>query len=180
MKRQTAKSNIIVIAVSTIIVGILAFGVYMLSSLDVFDTSGGYIKDMANGKDVISFMENAESISYASIINGENALDEFKDKPIKYWGYIENKEVYNDGTAVYNMTVILNKKDTNKVGNTLNKNSDGLALAPVTFRTSKSYNNFVIGDSVFMYGTLTEINENDKGERIPHFEAVKVVLDTEE
>ena len=178
MSKKSLKSNSIIIAVALLIIAVVCFAIYMLSSSNIFDTSGGYIKDMAKDGDVATFVEEAETPSYEAIVSNKNSLEEFKGKPLKYWGCIDSKEVFNDKTALYKMTVILNKEDTNKLGDKYKKNSEGLALAQITFRTSAGYNNFVVGDYVFMYGNLTELNDSD-GELIPHFEAVKVVLDSE-
>lgn len=177
MKTKLSQSNTVIIIVTILVIGLVGFGIYKLSETNVFDSSGRYVKELADDKDIKGFMEKAKAISYYDIISGE--LEDFEDTPIKYWGYITDKEVATDKTATYTMFMVMNKADTAKAGSSYDKTSDGLALAPVIFKTSKAYNTFSIGDYIWMYGTLSEFKETEEHNKVPYFEARKLVLDTD-
>lgn len=177
MQKKASQSNIVIIIVTILIVALAGFGIYKLAQTNVFDSSGGYVKDLADDKDVIGFMEKSESVSYYDLVNG--TTDDFKDKAIKYWGYITDKEVATDKTATYNILVVMNKQDTAKVSEKYDKTSDGLALGPIVVYTEKAYNTFSIGDYVWMYGTLDEFEKTTEHEKVPCFKAKKLVLDTD-
>lgn len=177
MKKSQTSSYVVIVIVSALLIALAAFGIYKLTGTEAFDSKGGYIKGMASDKDVITFIEVAETPSYKELLDGDPK--ELGENPYKYYGTITSKEVARDKTAEYEMLVMLNREDSAKVGNEYEKTDEGLKIVPVAFFVEKRYNNFAIGDNVWMYGTFDDFVEAQGHENVPHFYAKKLVLDTE-
>lgn len=177
MKKSQTSSYVLIVVVSAVLIALVSFGIYKLTGTEAFDSSGGYIKGMASEKDIITFMEVAETPSYKVLLDSE--VEDLEENPYKYYGTITSKEVARDKTAEYEMIVLLNKEDSAKVGDEYEKTDEGLRIVPVTFFVEKTYNNFAIGDNIWMYGNIDDYVEAQGHEKVPHFYAKKLVLDTE-
>lgn len=177
-KASDTGSSIKSILIGVLIIGAVVGLILILAKSNIFDTSGGYIKDMAKEGDVAGFVESAKVIPYPDLLNGE--VEDFENVAIKYYATVVDREMDDDKTAIYTFNVTVNAKDSQKLSSNLYpKNANKEATVVVKGHASEGYSRFTVGDNVYIYGELTEFVETEKYDKVPFLELKKVVLDDE-
>ena len=138
-----------------LLIASLGFGGYKLLTSDIFDTTGGYVKAIADNNDIDYFMQTCTSINYDTMmLNYTN----YTGKPIKYLVKIVDETTSFGGSVEYIVNV------------TMDDDTVRLVEVKPLFQDT-----FYKGDSVIMYGTLKGVVKYNNAGNIPYIEARKFV-----
>lgn len=159
----------------TFIVGLFIFMVcwYLISSVvsgGFFDTQGGFIKDMAESRDIKGYQESSEVLNYKELYLD---TDNMVGKNVKFWGKIVDTRVSSNRAARYTVEVNLNSQTKQELNRYL-----GVSEVDnwyVVANVGEEYNNFNIGDEVEMFGELTRLRLH-KGFTTPFMDVVSVEI----
>lgn len=167
-------SIIIALAASAAFIG---GAYYLLSNTGMFDQTGSFIKDKADDKDTLGFIEQAERPDFYKLVKNP---DDFMDKPLRFYAIVRDSKEHNDGSDTYTLEVLLNNEEERAFKNMeeIQKDSDGYSILTVIAETDFESSNFYSGDEVEVYGSLTEVGKEDKV--IIYLEGRKFYLETEE
>lgn len=146
------KNKVISIIFWIVLIVSIIFGGYKLLTSSIFDTSGGYIKNIAESKDTIGYKQDATRGSYVELFKD---TDDMLGKPLRFWGIVgDSKEKYT-----YELKVRLDETSDREVRRHLKiSNTDDINWM-IIMDTSNSSGKVYKGDAVFVYGELTNIGE---------------------
>ena len=181
---QGISSGQVIVGITIVAVFVLVITFFIKSS--AFDSSGGFIKDMADDKDMIRYQSSAVKFDYLKIITDiEEDTNNYKNHTKHHYnilGVVTDVKIKSNKQAEYIVGVMAPEKDEYNLLKMygLEKPKDNKVIRwDISVGADKEYNNFDIGDKVRVYGEIDKpLKVKDSyTEYIPRVNAKKIQLE---